>query len=611
MSGDIRDRKSSILPHLSSSPGVYQMYSADGEVLYVGKARNLKKRVSSYFRRTGLSPKTEAMMLLVDTIEVTLTHTEGEALLLENNLIKSEKPRFNIMLRDDKSYPYIFLSDHEYPRLAYHRGAKREKGRYFGPYPSSSAVRESLNLLQKMFGVRQCHDTFFRNRSRPCLQFQLKRCSGPCASMITPRAYEADVNSTVMFLDGKEKALNELMIARMDQASSNLDYETAAVYRDRIAALNRVQETQHVEEQGFDDVDLVALASRQQVTCIDVHMIRGGRQLGRRSYFPRSEARQAESSGEVLNAFLSQYYSGKDMPPTILVSEEPAEREMLEAALAENCKHRIAIRKPVRGKMRHWVGRAQLNAEESLNRRLASRENLGQRFDALQQVLEFEHAIERIECFDISHTGGEATVASCVVFTPDGPLKSDYRRFNIDNVTAGDDYGAMRQALVRRFQKVRDGDGKIPDLLLVDGGKGQIHQAMDIVEEYQLQEMQILGIAKGEGRRAANDRVFLSGHSEPSILPANSPAMHLLQQIRDEAHRFAIAGHRKQRGKKRGVSVLEQIEGVGEKRRQNLLKKMGGLQEVARAGVEDLTKVPGISPALAQKIYDAFHEQDA
>jgi len=608
--GDIRDRRNEVLADLPSGPGVYQMFSDEHVVLYVGKARNLKKRVTSYFRRTGLSPKTEALMQQVQDIEVTLTHTEGEALLLENNLIKAQLPRFNIMLRDDKGYPYIFLSGQKFPRLEYHRGAKRDKGRYFGPYPSSNSVRESLKILQKIFGVRQCNDSYFSNRSRPCLQHQLKRCSAPCVGLISEEDYARDVAATEMFLDGKTKDLGDQLIKEMDKASSELNYELAAIYRDRIAALNRVQEKQYVEGDRIGELDIIAVRVEQNLACVDVTTIRNGRHLGRRSYFPVNKSTQAPDEGEILAAFLSQYYSDKIPPDQLLTNYPVVDADLLEAALSENAGRKVNLRVPQRGTARRWMQRAELNAAESLNRRLLSRDNFQQRFESLQQALNLEQPIERIECFDISHTMGEATVGSCVVYTPEGPLKTDYRRFNIEGIEPGDDYGAMRQALTRRFRRVVEGEGKVPDVLLIDGGKGQMRQARDVIEDLQLQGIVLAGVAKGEGRRAVNDRLFLSGQDAPSILPDNSPAMHLVQQIRDEAHRFAITGHRKRRGKKRSSSSLEEIAGVGEKRRQSLLKQLGGLQEVARAGVEDLSRVPGISPALAQKIYDAFHDQD-
>ena len=607
---DIRDRRAEVLTDLPTGPGVYQMFSDEHEVLYVGKARNLKKRVTSYFRRSGHSPKTEALMQQVQDIEVTLTHTEGEALLLENNLIKSQLPRFNVMLRDDKGYPYIFLSDQPYPRLEYHRGAKREKGRYFGPYPSAGSVRESLKILQKIFGVRQCNDSYFSNRSRPCLQYQLKRCSGPCVGLINEKDYARDVAATVMFLEGKTQDLGDQLIEEMDKASADLNYELAAVYRDRIAALTRIQEKQYVEGERLGELDIIAARVEQNIACVDVTTIRNGRHLGRRSYFPVSKAAQENDVAEILAAFLSQYYGDKQPPDQVLLNHAVADTDLLEAALSENAKHKVTLRVPQRGAARRWMQRAELNAAESLNRRLASRDNFQQRFESLQQVLGFDQEIERIECFDISHTMGEATVGSCVVYTPDGPLKTDYRRFNIEGIEPGDDYGAMRQALTRRFRRIVEGEGKVPDVLLIDGGKGQMRQAREVIDELQLQGILLAGITKGEGRRAVNDRLFLSGNDVPTILPDNSPAMHLVQQIRDEAHRFAITGHRKRRGKKRSSSSLEEIAGVGEKRRQSLLRQLGGLQEVARAGVEDLSRVPGISPALAQKIYDAFHDQD-
>lgn len=597
------------LRNLPNSPGVYRMLDADRQVIYVGKAKDLRKRISSYFRSTGLSSKNQAMMLLVRDIEITVTHTENEALLLENNLIKAEHPRFNILLRDDKSYPYLYLSTRdEFPRLDLHRGAQKKPGRYFGPYPSVSAVRESMNLLQKTFGIRQCSDSFFRSRSRPCLQYQIKRCSGPCVGLVDAETYAEDVRHIVMFLEGKSHDLIEEMIGNMEQASQALDYEKAAVFRDRIAALKRTQEKQYINS-GGGDIDILALAVEQGLACISVTFVRDGRQLGSRSYFPQRT--EGVEERDILAAFLSQHYAGKPVPATIYIDRKIADAELIRSALTQQAGRRISIAVPARGTPKRWLHMARVNAEDALRRQLISRSSLRQRFDALQEALDLEATPERIECFDISHTQGEATVASCVVFSGEGPVKSDYRRFNIEGIQPGDDYAAMTQALTRRYRRLKEGQGKWPDLLLIDGGKGQLARAEEVMRELQISGVLLIGVAKGPGRKPGLEQLFLSGRKAASILPPDSPALHLIQQVRDEAHRFAIAGHRHRRGKARRKSRLEDIPGIGEKRRQSLLKRLGGMQEVTRAGVEDLARVPGISPELAKRIYDVFHSQDS
>jgi excinuclease ABC subunit C len=592
--------------NLPDAPGVYRMLAADGTVLYVGKAVNLKKRVGSYFNRRGLSAKVLAMTRQVETVEVTVTHTEGEALLLESNLIKTLQPRYNITLRDDKSYPYIFLSEgEEFPRLAFHRGSQREKGRYFGPYPSASSVRESLHLLQKIFPVRQCEDSFFRNRSRPCLQYQIKRCTAPCVGLIDRDQYAEDVRDAILFLEGRSPAAIQDTVARMEAASGRRDYERAAVLRDRIAALKRVQERQYVTKEG-GDADVLAVASDGGSACVAVMFIRGGRNLGSKAHFPKVPIESTPA--EVLGAFLAQYYLGKPVPPLILLSESIADAHALGDVLSAEAGHPVSLRTPTRGATRRWIGMAALNARDSLRRLLISRTNLAQRFEAIRESLALDAVPERVECFDISHTFGEATVASCVVFDVNGPVKSDYRRFNIEGLTPGDDYGAMRQALERRYRRLKEGDGKLPDLLLIDGGKGQLAQALAVLEELQLPGIRVVGVAKGEERKPGLEQLFLSATGAPTILPADSPALHLIQQIRDEAHRFAITAHRNRRARARTTSALESIPGIGDRRRQALLKNLGGLREVSRAGVEDLARVPGISRELARRIYDAFHE---
>ena len=598
-----------LIMSLPPRPGIYRMLGGKGEVLYVGKARNLRKRVQSYFRGSGLAARVMLLMQQAQNIEITVTHTETEALLLENNLIKSLHPRFNILLRDDKSYPWIFVSDgQEYPRIGFHRGAKREKGRYFGPYPSSYGVRETLNLLQKIFRVRQCQDSFFRNRSRPCLQYQIKRCSGPCVGLIEPGRYAADVQQAVMFMEGKSQTLVRDSIKQMEQASDRQDYETAALLRDRIAMLKRIQEKQYITGQG-GDADVMAIAATPEAACIVVTWIRGGQNLGSKTFFPRMGAES--TPWEMLNAFLSQYYlSGRTIPARIYLGEAIADRALLERAFSEQAGKKITLTVNPRGAAKRWVQMAKLNADDALRRHLAGKIDMQGRFEALRDALKLESTPERIECFDISHTMGEATTASCVVFDSNGPVKSDYRRFNIEGIEPGDDYGAMTQALMRRYRKVKEGEGRLPDLLLIDGGKGQLGVAEGVMQELQVVGVKLVGVAKGRERKPGKEQLFLSGSGRPTILPPTSAGLHLIQQIRDEAHRFAIAGHRARRGRARTSSPIERIPGIGGKRRQALLKNFGGLREVARAGVEDLARVPGISPQLAQKIYDAFHGEE-
>ena len=603
------------LQNLTTKPGVYRMIDANNVVIYVGKAKNLKKRVSSYFRKSGQSPKTTVMAGQIAQIEIIITHTESEALLLENNLIKTLKPRYNILLRDDKSYPYIYLSDQDtFPRLAFHRGARKKKGRYFGPYPNGHSVKNSLNLLQKLFPVRQCEDSFYKNRSRACLQYQIKRCSAPCVDLVSEADYAEDVRHTVLFLEGKSNQVIDELIVQMDHAAQKLDYEKAAVHRDQIVNLRRLQEKQYVSnEKG--DLDVIAIEYEQGVACIQIFFIRDGLNLGNKSFFPKNTRHQTIS--ELLSAFIAQFYitsaqSDRFVPATILVSHSFADQDTIESILREQSSHKVEIRDKVRGDRARWLKMAQSNAQIALLSRLSNRASVVERFEALQEALDMDAIPERLECFDISHSSGEATVASCVVFDQSGPLKSDYRRFNIDNITPGDDYAAMHQALTRRYIRLakgesNKGEGKLPDLLVIDGGKGQVKQAREVMEELQINSVQIIGITKGEGRKAELDTLLLSDTNEKVILPANSKAMHLIQHIRDEAHRFAITGHKNRRAKARKTSQLEKISGLGPKRRQLLLRQFGGLQEVARAGVEDLSQINGISKALAQKVYDHFH----
>ncbi len=599
------------LDTLSGRSGVYRMLDSNAQVLYVGKARNLKKRVSSYFRAAEqLPPKTRALMKHTVSVEVTTTHTETEALLLENNLIKEHRPRYNIVLRDDKSFPYIYLSlEEEFPRLAFHRGPRRGKGRYFGPFAGAGAVRETLNLLQKLFMVRQCENAFFRNRSRPCLQYQIKRCTAPCVALVDEARYADDVRHAVMFLEGKSEAMIEELVARMEQASKTLDYEAAWRYRDQIVSLRRVQERQYISG-AKGDVDVVAARIRDGIGVVQLFVVRNGHSLGTKTVTPR-HLTGAEAK-DILQAFLPQYYlnatTNRPIPPEILVSERIEDVETLEAALSEVAERKVAVRHRVRGNRARWLQMANTNAELVLDQRLAARASLRERFDALQEALDLDEVPTRIECFDVSHSAGEATVASCVVFETDGPVKSDYRRFNIKDVASGDDYAAMHQALKRRYTRLRKEEAKLPDLLIIDGGKGQLSQARAVLDELQLGDLEVLGVAKGSARKPGLEHLYMVGRERPLVLPGDAIALHLIQQIRDEAHRFAIAGHRARRSRARKTSVLEQIPGIGAKRRQRLLSEFGGLQGVARAGVEDLARVNGISRSLARDIYTAFRE---
>jgi excinuclease ABC subunit C len=589
------------LQNVGQAPGIYQMFAEDGALLYVGKAKNLKKRLSSYFRATGLPIKTEAMMKKVVDIQVTVTHTENEALILESNLIKDQKPRYNILLRDSKSYPFIHIDDsHQYPRLSFYRGDRSQPGRYFGPYPGVTAIRDTLSLLQKVLPVRQCDDVFFSNRSRPCLQHQIKRCSAPCVGLISNEAYAKDIELAAMFLQGKDESLNELLQSNMELASKNLKFEEAAGWRDRINALRRVQSHQSITS-GHSDIDLITVASLHGKVCVEVTFIRGGRHSGSNGHFPKVTLDYSEA--EILSAFISQYYLKRPAPKQIIVGMQVADQDQLEPWLSEQSGHKVAITHSVRGNRRDWLRMAQLNVTERLKRNLSETQSVQKRLEALTEVFSLDETIARIECFDISHTQGDQTVASCVVFTDKGITKSDYRRYNIKNITPGDDYAAMRQAISRRYKRVLKEEGVLPDVLLIDGGKGQLSSAAEIMHELQISEVLLVGVAKGEGRKPGLETLFVEGQRVGIKLAANSAAMHLVQQIRDEAHRFAITGHRARRGKAQTQSILQEIPGIGAKRRQELLKHFGGLQGIQQAGVRDLHKVTGINADLAEKIY--------
>ena len=602
----------SYLRTLSNDPGVYRLVDRFGRVLYVGKARNLKKRVASYFRTPEqLPPKTRALMSHTDSVEVTVTHSETEALLLENNLIKEHRPRYNIVLRDDKSFPYIHVTTGDaFPRLAFHRGARRGAGRYFGPFASAGATRSTLSQLQKLFRVRQCEDSFFENRTRPCLQHQIGRCTAPCVGLIDEATYGGDVQHAVMFLEGKSEEMIGELVRRMESASCGLEFELAARYRDRIANLKRVQARQYVSG-AKGNVDVVAARAREGIPVIELFVIRNGQSLGSRTLRPAHGADADEE--ELLRAFLPQHYlsrSGRErpVPDEILLSHAVTGLDVLERAIGEQSGRRVRIRSNVRGDRARWVAMAVDNAELALQQRIASRVNLRGQFDALRKLLGLEHPPTRIECFDVSHTGGESTVASCVVFGHDGARKSDYRRYNITGSKAGDDYGAMRTAIERRYSRLQREDAMLPDLLLIDGGRGQLKQAEEVLADLQVSGITTVGVAKGTTRRPGLEQLFLPRGAAPIVPPPDSPALHLIQRIRDEAHRFAIAGHRLRRNRSRRTSVLERIPGIGTRRRRRLLSEFGGLQGVSRAGVEDLMQVKGISRDLALAIYEAFRD---
>ncbi|MGR1216567.1 excinuclease ABC subunit UvrC [Metapseudomonas otitidis] len=600
---------SDFLAACSGRPGVYRMFDEGGKLLYVGKAKNLKKRLASYFRKTGLAPKTAALVARIAQVETTITANETEALLLEQTLIKEWRPPYNILLRDDKSYPYVHLSDGEFPRLSIHRGAKKQKGRYFGPYPSAGAIRESLNLLQKAFLVRQCEDSYFRNRTRPCLQYQIKRCKGPCVGLVEANEYAEDVRHSVMFLEGRSNALAAELTSSMEQAAMNLEFERAAELRDQVSMLRRVQDQQSIEG-GTGDVDVVAAIVNPGGACVHLISVRGGRVLGSKNFFPQVAIE--EEVGDVLVAFIAQYYLGsheRDLPQELIVNTVHEDFPTLIEAIAESRGRELSISHRVRTNRARWQQLAVTNAEQALAARLANRQHMADKFEALGEVLGLAEPPQRLECYDISHSSGEATMASCVVFGPEGALKSDYRRYNIEGVTAGDDYAAMHQALTRRFSKLKDGEGKLPDVLLVDGGKGQLAMAREVLQELAVPELILLGVAKGVTRKPGFETLYLNGPENEFTLPADAPALHLIQQIRDEAHRFAITGHRARRGKARRTSSLEEVAGVGPKRRRELLKHFGGLQELSRASIEEIAKAPGISKKLAESIYAALHSE--
>ena len=602
-----------LLATLTELPGVYRMLDAQGKVLYVGKAKNLKKRVASYFRENHPSPRIALMVAQIARVETTVTRSEAEALLLENNLIKTLAPRYNILFRDDKSYPYIVISRDDYPRLGFYRGNTDRRADYFGPFPSSLAVRDSVNLLQRMFRLRTCENSVFSNRSRPCLLHQIKRCSAPCVDLIDREAYAQDVHMATLFLQGRHQEVIGRLSAAMDAAANALAFEQAAVYRDQIQSLRRVQDKQYIETGRGEDVDIVVDVEDGRLLCVNLAMVRGGRHLGDKPQFPSNAG--DSTPAEVLAAFIAQHYATHPIPERIYVNTALPEGEVTAtlAELAELAGRQVPVIEPRLTTQKMWIDMAEQNARLAIVARRATLARQASRVDALCAALALEReeiapdGEVRIECFDISHTQGESTVASCVVFRGDAMRKSDYRRFNIHDVTPGDDYAAIRQAVLRRYEKVAGGESPAPSLILIDGGKGQLGCAVSALEELGLAHLPIVGVAKGEARKPGLENLVFADGREPVQLPAEHPALHLIQEIRDEAHRFAITGHRAQRSKTRRTSRLEEIAGIGPKRRKALIAHFGGLQGIADAGVDQLTAVPGISRDLAETIYAALH----
>lgn len=588
---------------LPNAPGVYRMIAADDGVLYVGKAGSLRKRVASYFSASPKSARIMSMLGQVARMEVTVTRTEIEALLLENQLIKSLKPRYNVLLRDDKSYPYVLLTDEEWPRLGFHRGPRSVPGRYFGPYPNAGAVRETLNLMHKLFRLRSCEDSVFRNRSRPCLQYQIHRCTAPCVGRVSREEYDDAVHRVTMFLDGRSDELTDELTAAMERASEALDFEKAARLRDQIAAIRGLQSRQYVDGR-VADLDVLACAMQGTEACVLLLAFRDGRNLGTRAFFPRTSG--SDDPAEVLAAFVSQYYAEQPPPPEIILDRAIDDAPLLEQAFSEAAGRKVRVRSNVRGDRAGYLDLARRNAEVSLASRVDSQSAQQARLEGLRELLELDQPPQRIECFDISHTMGEATVASCVVFDAEGPVRGQYRRYNITGVVPGDDYAAMGQALMRRFRRAAEAGGVLPDVLLIDGGAGQVRQAREVLAEVGVADVAVVGVAKGPERRAGHEVLLLPDGRELRPGPG-APGLQLIQQVRDEAHRFAITGHRGRRQKARSVSRLEDIPGIGPRRRGNLLRHFGGLGGLKAAGIEEIAQVDGISRALAERIHASLH----
>ena len=597
----------SYLTQLTSRPGVYQMYDREGGLLYVGKAKNLKSRVTSYFRPSGLSKKTMALVAKIANIEVTVTSTERDALLLEHNLIKQHRPPYNILLKDDKSYPYIYRSsDDRWPRLSFHRGAKRRKGTYFGPYPSSGAVRSTLHLMQKVFKVRQCRDSYFRNRSRPCLQYQIGRCSGPCVGLVSDQDYQEQIDKSTLFLNGQSHELMSRLADEMETAAAALAYEDAADLRDQITQLQTVQSTQSIEGTR-GDLDLMAVFTEHGHACIQVLFVREARVLGSRSYYPK--IRLDEAPAAILEAFLPQFYlsSQQQIPQEIVLSDRIGDQSLLEETLAVDSGRKVSIKHSVRDARARWLQMAVQTAQTNLRSFLAGKQTMAGRLESLRRALDLESIPVRMECFDISHSSGEATVASCVVFDGNGARKADYRKFNIEDIAGGDDYAAMQQALERRYKRLARGEGQLPDILFIDGGKGQVSQARQVLATYDISSVKVIGVAKGTTRKAGFETLIDADSGTEMRLRGDHPGLHLIQQIRDEAHRFAISGHRGRRAKARKQSILEEIPGVGAQRRRDLLRHFGSAKAIQNAGVEELAKIKGISATIARTIYEHLH----
>ena len=596
------------LKNLTSQPGVYRMYNSQEEDIYVGKAKNLKKRVSSYFRTNLDNAKTRSLVSQIANMDVTVVNSETEAFLLENNFIKKYKPRYNVVMRDDKSYPFIFLSDHEHPRLSFHRGPQKKKGEYFGPYPSAWSVRESLRSMQRIFPVRQCEDSYYRARSRPCLQYQMQRCSAPCVKgYVSDEEYKEQVNFARLFLKGKNQQVIGGLVEKMEKASEALNFEAAARYRDQINALRKVQERQWVAGTQ-DEMDVFGFAFKGNMACIQVMFIREGQLLGSKAYFPKVPNTADEQ--EVFESFFLQFYlaGNKVIPKQIVLSNTLSDEDAISEVLASEAGHKIHFFKGAREEKRKYLQLAQSNAQTALDAQYSQQKSVFARYLDLEASLEVDTPIQRMECFDISHTSGQQTVASCVVFNREGPHKSDYRRYNIEGITPGDDYAAMAQALKRRYKSVKEVQ-KIPDLLLIDGGKGQLAQAEAFFEDWPHDKKpMLLGVAKGTTRKPGLETLILAGSHQVLPMDSHSPGLHLIQHIRDESHRFAITGHRNRRQKVKTTSSLESIPGIGAKRRQTLLKFMGGLQGLKKASKDEIASVPGISPELADTIYDHLHQ---
>jgi excinuclease ABC subunit C len=597
----------SFLSNVSNHPGVYQMLGDDGEILYVGKAKNLKKRLASYFNASQKDIKTSTMVSHIKDVDITITRNENEALLLECNLIKKHRPRYNVLFRDDKSYPYIHITNEEpYPRIDFYRGTLKKDGRYFGPYPSAAAVRETIHLIQKVFQLRTCQDNFFASRTRPCLHHQIGMCSGSCAGIISVEEYQQNVRHAILFLEGKNDEILDELNRQMEKASKVLNFEFAAKIRDQLMKMRQIQDRQYINSEN-GDADIIGLALNAGVVCLQLLSIRHGRILGSRAYYPTAPA--DASPEEILTAFITQHYLAQqihEVPKEIILDRDLPEHDLLTNTLSEQSKHKVLVSHSVRGERKKWVEMATNSAIQSVASQLVSKTNTQARLAALQKLLALPQPPTRIECFDISHTMGESTVASCVVFNTNGAAKSDYRRFNINDVIAGDDVGAMRQALSRRYKHGENSAQKLPEILLIDGGLGQLHAAQEVMDTLKISNIILIGVAKGEGRKPGYETLHIKGLA-PIHLAPDELALHLIQQIRDEAHRFAITAHRNRRAKTRRTSSLESIPGIGAKRRRELLRYFGGIQAMNRASLDELAKVPGISQSLAQRIFEALH----